>query len=269
MANLPVILVTGASSGIGASTALRFGMGGYGVVLAARRLDKLTEIADKIRASGGEAFPVEADLSRLADIQRLVTESLAHFGQIDVLVNNAGFGRLKFLDQMDPLLDIDAQLQINILAVIQMTRAVIPGMIERKSGHIINIASMAGFVATPTYSIYAASKFAIRGFSEAIRRELGVYGIRVSVLYPGAVNTEFKQHIGYVRKTGITTPRRMLLPPEAIADEIWSLTRHPRMAVVMPAVMKLTIWFNRLAPRLMDRIMEKRFVIPERFGDNQ
>ncbi len=129
------------------------------------------------------------------------------------LLNNAGFGHLGWLEDLDPVHDIQAQLQVNLVAVIQMAREVLPHMIERRSGHIINMASVAGLVASPTYSVYAASKFGMRGFSEALRREVGVFGIHVSALYPGGVRTEFKEHTGAQRKTG--SNHTCLAPPGA------------------------------------------------------
>jgi uncharacterized protein len=262
----PVILVTGASSGIGAATARLFGQKGYRVVLAARRLDRLQAMAEEIQAAGGQALPVAADLTQEGDIQNLVQASLAHYGQIDILLNNAGFGRLNWLEDMDPQKDIAAQVQINILAVIWMARAVLPHMIERRSGHIINMGSMAGWVATPTYTIYAASKFAVRGFSEALRREVGVFNVKVSVIYPGGVATEFGDHVGYQRKTGITTPKGLKLTAEDVAESVWKVSQRPRRGVMLPGIMRLSAWANFFLPGVIDRVMESRFTKPERLG---
>jgi len=266
MPESPVILITGASSGIGAATARLFGQRGYRVVLAARRLDRLQALAEEIQAGGGQALPVAADLTQAGDIQNLVQTSLAQYGQIDILLNNAGFGRLNWLDDLDPQKDIAAQVQINILAVIWMAQAVLPHMIERRSGHIINMGSMASWVATPTYSIYAASKFALRGFSEALRREVGIYNVKVSVIYPGGVATEFSEHIGYQRKTGITTPKGLRLTAEQVAEAVWKVAQRPRRALMLPGVMRLSAWGNFFLPGLFDRVMENRFTRPERLG---
>jgi short-subunit dehydrogenase len=266
MPESPVILVTGASSGIGAATARIFGQRGYRVVLAARRLDRLQALAEEIQAGGGQALPVAADLTQSGDIQNLVQTTLAHYGQIDILLNNAGFGRLNWLDDMDPHKDIAAQVQVNILAVIWMAQAVLPHMIERRSGHIINMGSMASWVATPTYSIYAASKFALRGFSEALRREVGIYNVKVSVIYPGGVATEFGEHVGYQRKTGYTTPKGLRLSAEQVAEAVWKVGQRPRRAVMLPGVMRLSAWANFFLPGLFDWVMENRFTRPERLG---
>jgi hypothetical protein len=264
MPNPPVILVTGASSGIGEATARFFGERGYRVVLAARRFDRLEALSAAIRDRGGKALPVAADISKLEDIQNLVKTALDEFGQIDVLFNNAGFGRLAWLEKLDPVKDIDAQLKVNLLGVIQTTRAVLPHMIERRSGHIVNMASMAGLVATPTYSIYAAGKFAVRGFSEALRREVGVYGIHVSVIYPGGVKTEFGGHTGAKLRTRATTPASLKLTPEQVASAVFDVVRRPRRTVVLPWVMTFAAWGNALFPGLVDWLIEKRFTRPER-----
>jgi NADP-dependent 3-hydroxy acid dehydrogenase YdfG len=166
----PVVIVTGASSGIGEATARLFGAEGYRVVLAARRLDRLQELQKEIESAGGEALPIETDVSDAKSIQALMDKTLATYKQIDVLFNNAGFGRTKWLEEMDPEKDIAAQIQVNLIGVIQATRAVLPHMIERRKGSIINMCSLSGFVGTPTYTIYAASKFGVRGFSDALRR---------------------------------------------------------------------------------------------------
>jgi len=264
MVSSPVILITGASSGIGEATARLFGKQGYRVVLAARRLDRLQSIAEEIRAGGRQALPVEADLNRFEDIQRLVGCALDEFGQVDVLFNNAGFGRLDWLETLDPQKDIREQLEVNLLAAIWMTKALLPHMIARRSGYIINMSSMAGWVATPTYTVYAASKFGMRGFTDALRREVGVFGIHVSALYPGGVTTEFGEKAGIKRKTGYTTPKWLRLTPENVAQAVFDLTRKPRRAVILPWPMRFMIWLDNLAPGFLDRLIEKNFVKPER-----
>jgi hypothetical protein len=259
-----VILVTGASSGIGAATARLFGSKGYRVVLAARRLDRLQELEQQIKDAGGEALAVATDLNDLDQIQNLVEQTLAAYGQIDILFNNAGFGRTKWLEELDPKKDIELQVQVNLVSVIQMTRAVLPHLLERKSGHIINMASMAGFVATPTYSVYAATKHGVRGFSTALRREVGVHGIHVSAIYPGGVKTEFGSHTEAKRKTGITTPKSLQLSAEDVAGAVWRVSQRPRRTLILPWVLAFGLWFERFFPGLNDWLIERTFTIPER-----
>lgn len=264
MDHQPVIIITGASSGIGEATARLFGANGYRVVLAARRLDRLEALKAEIEASGGQALPVETDVSLSASIQALVEKALDTYGQIDILFNNAGFGRTKWLEELDPEKDIAAQVQVNLTGVIQATRAVLPHMIARKSGSIINMGSQAAFVGTPTYTVYAATKFGLRGFSEALRREVGVWGIKVSVVYPGNVSTEFGQHTEAKRKTGITTPKALRLTPEQVAEAVLSAARHPVRGRILPGITSLVIWFATTFPGINDWLQEKYFTRPER-----
>jgi NADP-dependent 3-hydroxy acid dehydrogenase YdfG len=260
----PVVIITGASSGIGEAAARRFGIEGYRVVLAARRLDRLQALQGEIEAAGGEALAVETDVSDHKSIQALVDRTLETYGQIDVLFNNAGFGRTKWLEELDPEKDITAQIQVNLTGVIQATRAVLPHMIARKQGSIINMASLAAFVATPTYSVYAASKFGLRGFSDALRREVGVYGIRVSVIYPGGVSTEFGSHTGAQRKTGIQTPKALVQTPEDVARAVVAAARRPVRALILPAISRLGVLFSAALPWLTDWLQETYFTKPER-----
>ena len=264
MADLPVLIVTGASSGIGAAVAKQFAREGYRVVLAARRIERLESMADEIEAGGGQALVVQTDLFQFEDIQNLVAATISQYGQVDVLVNNAGFGRLKWLEQLDPDKDIQAQLQINLTATILVAREVLPHMIERRTGHIINMASLGGFVATPTYTTYSASKFGVRGFTEALRREVGVYGIHVTGVYPGGVRTEFKEHTGTDRKTGRTTPASLRLEPEEVAQAILKVVDHPRRTVILPWQMRFVVWANSHFPGIVDWIIENRFTRLER-----
>jgi len=264
MSGEPVLLITGASSGIGAAVARRFGQAGYRLVLAARRFDRLSALADEIGAQGGEALPVSADLSQLSDIQRLVQVTLDHYHQIDILFNNAGFGRLDWLEGLDPLVDVQAQIQVNLLGLIWTAQAVLPPMIERRSGHIINVGSLAGWIASPTYSIYAATKFGVRGFTDSLRREVSVYGIHVSGIYPGSVDTEFRAHARIRRKTGMITPKRMRLTAEQVAQAVFQLAQHPRRVVFLPGYMRWVVALNGLFPGLVDWVVRKRFVERER-----
>jgi short-subunit dehydrogenase len=260
----PVIVITGASSGIGEATARLFGKRNYKVVLAARRIDHLEQIATDIQKAGGEALPVQTDVSNLSEIQSLVGKTIMNFKRIDVLFNNAGFGHMNWLEKTDIDGDIRSQLEVNLVGLILLTREVLPHMIEIGSGHIINMSSLSGYIGTPTYSIYAASKFGVRGFTEALRREVSPLGIFVTGIYPGGVESEFRKHMGNFRKTGITTPSWLRLGTDEIAEAIYQATVHRRRSVVLPKIMNLVILLNRFFPGWIDRIITRRFTIPER-----
>ena len=129
---------------------------------------------------------------------------------------------------------IAAQIGVNLTATIQLTGLVLPHMIARRSGVIINMGSLAGWVGTPTYSVYAASKFGVRGFTETLRREVGAFGVKVCGIYPGGVDTEFAEKAHIRRRTGLTTPRWLRLEAEDVARAVWSLALHPRRALILP-----------------------------------
>lgn len=262
-----VVLVTGASSGIGEATARAFGADGCRVVLAARRLDRLQAVAAELEAAGRESLAVACDVSHLEHIRSLVHQVVERFGRIDILFNNAGFGRIDWLENLDPEEDIAAQIAVNVLGVVQTTRQILPLMIRQKAGHIINMASVAGLVAAPTYTVYAACKFAVRGFSEALRREAAPWGIRVSVVYPGGVATDFGVHAGIKRKTKVSTPKWLVLKPEDVARAVVGLARRPKASLVRPWPFALSALANQLFPWLVDASTVRGFTIPERIDE--
>lgn len=268
MANVQgkVVIVTGASSGIGEATAREFGREGAKVVLAARRVDRLESVAREFETmgKGAEALVVPADLAKLGAIQNLIDRTLERFGRIDVLFNNAGFGRLGWLENLDPVKDIEAQYAVNVLGVVQTTRLTLPVMMKQRSGHIINMASMAGLVAAPTYTIYASCKFAVHGFSEALRREVKPWGIEVTVIYPGGVKTEFGAHAGIQRKTKATTPGFLVLSGEDVARTVVGAVRNPRPTIITPWLWGFSALLNKLFPGIVDYTTINRFTIPER-----
>ena len=263
MSDQPVIIITGASSGIGEATARVFSQAGYNVVLAARRLDRLEQLASELERMGGKALVVPTDLRQAENIENLVHQALGQFGRIDVLFNNAGIGHFNWLEEL-AVADIEDLVRVNLMAVIYTSRAVLPHMIERRKGNIINMVSIAGLIGSPTYTIYAASKFAVRGFSEALRREVSAHNINVSGIFPGAVETEFAAHNRMKRKTGIKTPKGLSLSPDAVARDVLRLVTRPRRVLIRPWFMNFAVWTNALFSGLVDWVVEKRFVSRER-----
>lgn len=186
-----VAIVTGASSGLGESTALHLAARGAKVVLAARRADRLQKLVDDIRAAGGQAIAVATDVARRDDMERLAAAAVEAFGRIDVLVNNAGVMPLSPLAKLR-VDEWDRTIDVNIKGVLYGIAAVLPRMQAQGSGHIINIASIAGIkVFTPIGTVYSATKHAVRAISEGLRIESG-RGIRVTTVSPGAVASELK-----------------------------------------------------------------------------
>lgn len=254
-----VALVTGASSGIGAAAARSLARRGWSLVLAARRFDLLQGLTNELAGSadGARYLPLKMDVGDLESVSSGLAAAQAEFGRIDVLINNAGIGRLDWHENHDPIQDLAASVQVNLLGAMQLTRLVLPGMLERGSGHIINVASVASWVGSPMYSAYAATKFGLRGYSEALRREVEPRGVRVSVVYPGPVQTEFAAGSGASRRKRLRAPQFLRLRPEVVGEAIARLTERPRRSLVIPGIMRPLIWLNLLFPDLVDWVVAR------------
>lgn len=255
-----VVIITGASSGFGADTAKLFSQEGCKVVLAARRLDRLEEMAGRIRAAGGDALPVSMDVTQHEQIRAMVQSAMDTYGRIDVLFNNAGFGRLDWFEALDPIKDIQGQIAVDLLGLIWTAQAVLPHMYEQRSGHIINMCSVGGWAAPPLYTIYSAAKFGVRGFTEALRRESTPFGIKVSEVYPGSASTEFQKHIGENdAKKRFTSPEWLKVTSEDVARGVVDLAKRPRRSLFVPRIMGLSVFFNSHFPGISDWAQARAF----------
>ncbi len=190
-----VAIITGASSGIGYATALALSKAGAKVAIGARRTGMLSELEKKIKENGGEVYSQKLDVTKKNECNSFVDNVLKKWGTVDILVNNAGLMPLSFfknlkIDEWDQMIDV------NIKGVLYCTGAVVTHMLENKSGHIINISSVAGRIVFPAGSVYCATKHAITAFSEGLRQELSVRkNIRVTCIEPGVVATELTNTI--------------------------------------------------------------------------
>jgi NADP-dependent 3-hydroxy acid dehydrogenase YdfG len=255
-----VVIVTGASSGFGAAAARLFAENGCRLVLAARRLDRLQDVAKEINDQGGYALPVTLDVSQPAQIGAMISSAMDAYGQIDILFNNAGFGRLDWLEKLDPISDIQTQITVDLLGVIWTSRMVLPYMYRRRSGHIINMCSMAGWAVPPLYSIYSAAKFGVRGFSEGLRRESTPFGVKVSVVYPGSADTEFRLHVGEnSAEKHVKTPEWLKLSADDVARSIIGLAKRPRNQLILPGWMVFTKFLNSHFNGISDSVQARIF----------
>ncbi len=244
------VIVTGASSGIGEATARAFARAGDRVVLAARRVDRLNQLAAELP----DSLVVAADLTNAGDVDRVAQLALSRYGTIDVLINNAGLGRYGWLERISED-DILAQIQVNLTAPILLTRAVLPAMQAQRRGVIINVCSVAGRIATPTTSVYNTTKFGLDGFSEALRREVGPQGIQVCVIYPGPVaGTEFGGRSGRSTLAG-RRPEWTRTTTERVATAVVGLADHPRAHRVIPGFYGVVILLNAILPSLGDLVL--------------
>jgi NADP-dependent 3-hydroxy acid dehydrogenase YdfG len=248
-----VVIITGASSGFGEDAARLFAREGCKLVLAARRLDRLQLLVEKIQQEGGEAIAIPVDVTVRPEIDGMVRSAVDIYGRIDILFNNAGFGRHDRLEALEPQTEIEAQVDANLLGLIHVTRAVLPHMLARGEGHILNMSSVAGWIAVPTYSIYAATKFGIRGFTDALRRELAPAGIHVSGIYPAFAETEFgraNRAANRPRRLGFL--RRFSMSSEYVARRVVETAKRPRRALILPWWYHLLIGLELIVPGLID-----------------
>jgi short-subunit dehydrogenase len=185
-----VVLITGASSGIGEALALRLAESKTKMVLAARREGVLQTVKDLVIRKGGEVLVVPTDMADPQQVKALASKALDHFGQVDVLVNNAGFGQMGPIEEVNEEA-VQRQFDVNVFGLLTLTRALLPHMRQRQQGLIMNISSVAGQISMPFSGIYNASKHAVEAISDALRVEVAPFGIRVVVVEPGPVSTEF------------------------------------------------------------------------------
>lgn len=255
-----VVLITGASSGFGAAAAKQFAREGCKIILAARRIERLEEMATEIRALRGDALPLSVDVTQSTQIDAMVNASINHYGRIDILFNNAGFGRLDWFELLDPINDIQAQIAVDLVGVIWTARAVLPQMYKQGSGHIINMSSLAGWAAPPLYTVYSAAKFGVRGFTEALRREAAPLGVKVSAVYPGGAATEFQSHIGQNKaKRRFKTPAWLSLTADDVARAVVGLAKRPRRSLILPWMMMFSLFVNSHFTGISDSVQAKAF----------
>ncbi len=189
-----VVVITGASSGNGEATARYLSSRGATVVLGARRADRLQSLADELTRTGGKALAIQTDVTEVNQVKRLVDEAVKTFGRIDVMINNAGLMPHSPLERLK-IDDWDRTIDVNLKGVLYGIAATLPYMKQQKSGHFINVSSVAGYKVRPGSAVYAATKTAVLVISEGLRQEVKPYNIRTTVISPGALATELPNSI--------------------------------------------------------------------------
>ncbi len=273
----PVVIITGASSGIGEATARRLVRGGARVALFARRKERLDALCREIDPSGRRVLAVAGDITAEADRGRLVAETGARFGRIDALVNNAGYGQRGPLELV-PVDAIRRNFETNVFSLVALTRLVVPVLRAQGGGRIVNIGSVAGRIARPMSATYDATKFALEGITDGLRGELKPFGIRVILVRPGFIRTEFgdvarRVSADALPQTGPYGPfaggfasnaqklRRLAGGPDDIARLVEKALRskHPGTHYNGPAHARFFIFLKWLLPvRVMDRVLRMR-----------
>jgi NADP-dependent 3-hydroxy acid dehydrogenase YdfG len=189
-----VVIITGASSGMGEAAAKHLSGLGATVVLGARRADRIEKLAKEIHANGGNALAVMVDVTQREQVKGLVEKAVGQFGRVDVILNNAGIMPLSTMDSLH-VDEWDKMIDVNIKGVLNGIAAVLPYMKEQKSGQIINTSSVAGHKVFNGSAVYSATKYAVRALTEGLRMEVKAYNIRTTIVCPGAVKTELLEHI--------------------------------------------------------------------------
>ncbi len=229
-----VALVTGASSGIGAAVARSLAWEGMLVILLARREERLEQLASEIRAAGGQAETLAADISLEKERIRVFDRVTDRFGRLDLLVNNAGMGYYGFAAEM-PWLTASEIMAVNISAIVHFCLLFLPGMKQRGSGQVINISSIAGKMPNQGIAVYSGSKSFLDSFSTSLYREMRGSGVNISTLRPGPVNSEFFDTAQERSSGSRRTPGELFaIPPEKVARAVIRLVHHPRRRAYVP-----------------------------------
>ena len=250
-----VVLITGASQGIGRCLAIDFAKQGTTVIGCGRSRERLQETLDEIRAASPMSMVIACDVGDRAQVRAMVEQTLANFGKIDILINNAGIGmRRPFIET--PLDTIEEIMRTNFLGMVHCTREVLPSMISRGSGQIVNISSGAGQIATPNMAAYCASKFAMNGFSESLYHKLRPLGIYVSVVSPGPVQTDFSRLFADVPPKA---PPSLAVTPQAVSRAVLGAIERKSFALVVPRWLASICWLKRLAPNLFRLVWQRSF----------
>jgi dehydrogenase/reductase SDR family member 7B len=241
-----LVLITGASSGIGRALAVEFARQGARLALVARNAEKLKALAQSLP---GDHWVLPADVTKPDEVR----QAAATVGPIDVLINNAGVGHCAPLADMS-LDEFRTVMDTNFFGPLYFLRAIVPGMIERRSGLIIQISSVNGFCSVPLGSAYCASKFALEGMSQSLRLELHRHNVRVLIVRPGVVDTEFFDNSKHFRKNN-PFPLRNLMPVNVAAAQIARAAARGKRDIVLTADAKMLWWLKKLSPVLTDRIL--------------
>jgi NAD(P)-dependent dehydrogenase (short-subunit alcohol dehydrogenase family) len=239
-----VAIVTGASSGIGRQTALDFAGRGCRIVISARRGELLRETAAACEAAGAQVEAMTGDLAERAFAESMVERALARFGRVDMLVNNAGIPKHKQFYDVTPE-DVEDTMGVNFMAPAYLTLACLPAMLRQGEGYVVNISSAAGRMPPPRESVYAASKYALTGFSEGLALDLAGSGIHVGVIHVGPIDTEI-----WGKTETETAYKGKRYPPSLISNAVFTCIEQRRHEMTVPRSLTLPYWIKVLLPGL-------------------
>ena len=250
-----VIVITGASSGIGRQLAVEFAARGAIIVGCGRSILKLKEALKEVRRTSPRSTMIGCDVSDAEQVRGMVKKILADYGQIDILVNNAGIGMRKAFIETS-LETVEQLMRTNYLGAVYCTHEALPSMIARRIGHIVNISSGAGKIGTLNMAAYCGSKFALNGWSESLYHELKPLGIKVSVICPGPVHTDFNRDFC---DSEPKAPPAMVVTTDAVCREVIKAIESDKFEVVMPRSLALICFVARLMPGWFRALAQRRF----------
>ena len=250
-----VVLITGASSGIGRASAIKFAEKGAVLILVARRKEKLDQIDMDLKKFNVSTLVCECDVSDKSQVKKMSKIVLEKYESVDILVNNAGFAIYGSVSNLTTE-EIESQMATNYFGMIYCIKNFLPSMIKKKSGHIVNVASVAGSFGLPGIASYCASKFAMLGFSEGLKHELKGTGIGVTVVSPIMVRTNFFDHKSFesMPKYSLTS-----LSAETVANAILKAANSPRLEIIVPSVVRIAVWMKNTFPYLINPILGSSF----------
>jgi short-subunit dehydrogenase len=251
-----VVAITGASAGIGRATAIRLARDGGAVAICARRSDRLAAVADDVRAAGGEALPIVADVAREADMERFVSSTVDAFKRLDVIVCNAGFGVAGAIDEITPD-QMQKLIDVNLTGTYLAARAALRVFRRQGYGHVIVVSSIVGKRGVPYMGAYSATKFAQVGLAESLRAEVAGSLIRVSVVYPVSTDTEFVDVMAQETGVAVTRARGPRQSVETVADAIARAIERPTPEVYPHFKSRFLVILNALAPGFTDRVVQR------------
>jgi 3-oxoacyl-[acyl-carrier protein] reductase len=252
-------LVTGASRGIGRAIALELARQGVKhVLLVARNRQRLAEVATEIENLGAEATILALDLSQSVEVNIAIAQAWRDCGQIHLLVNCAGIAhQVSFLDAKLP--NVQEEIAVNLVGMYNITRAIARRMVVQREGRIVNVSSVMGKVAAPTMATYSATKFAILGFTQALRGELAAYNVKVTALLPSLTDTDMVRELEWFRWIVPTTP-------EKVAQAFVTGLDKESPEILVGWQSHLIAWCNRLAPSLLEKIVHISAPLPKKIG---
>jgi len=250
-----IVVITGASSGIGRETAIQFAKKGAQIILVARRKQKLEELEKELQKFNVSTMVCQCDVSDKSQVKEMSQTVLEKFDSVDILVNNAGFAIYGSVSNLT-IDDIESQMATNYFGMIYCIKNFLPSMLKKKSGHIVNVASVAASFGLPGIASYCASKFAMLGFSEGLKHELKDTGVGITVVSPIMVRTDFFDHPSFEKMPKYSPTS---LSSKTVAKTILRAANSPRLEIIVPSVVRGAVWMKNTFPYFINPILGKSF----------